>query len=65
MLFIFQITTTSETVLQDNYQKLLETILHYLSNVSKMTEMRQDPEPARFWKMLRNQVSNLLDKVSQ
>lgn len=61
--FISQITTTSETVLQDNYQKLLETILHYLSNVSKMTEMRQDPEPARFWKMLCNQVSNLLDKV--
>lgn len=62
--FISQIANTSDASLYDIYQKLLENILDYLSKVSKMTEVEQVPAaPARFWKMMLNQVSNLLDKV--
>lgn len=49
--------------LLEDFQKLIQSIMGYLAQLSKSVERHQDQPTAKFWRALFHKICELLDKV--
>ncbi|OWF38112.1 HEAT repeat-containing protein 1-like [Mizuhopecten yessoensis] len=62
-VYIVQVSNCKDASLLIKFKGLLQTILEFLSKVSKATDTYQETITARFWRAFQHKVYDLLEKV--